>query len=260
MHIDWPADGQSAIQIQGLGTRVSPGARRQVPIASVAKVMTAYVVLKRYPLDGSDGFTMTMTATDEQLSRFAAATGQSYVPVETGEVITEREALEAILLPSANNIAVALAEHVGGSVPAFVAMMNAEAARVHLSRTIYTDPSGLADSTVSTARDQLKLVRVAFREPAFAAIVSMPLATIPVAGTVRNTDVLLGHGGFIGGKTGSDEAAGGCFVFKAVRRFRHRPVVILGAVLGQRSEHLVTAGQSAAATLVDDIAMHLGGR
>jgi len=254
MHINWPAEGQSGIAIRGVGTRLSAPRRTPVPIASVAKVMTAYVVLERYPLsDESSGFTMTMTAADEQLSRDDAASGQSYVPVVAGELISERAALEAILLPSANNIAMALAEHVAGDVPSFVAMMNTEAQRLHMTDTTYTDPSGLADTTVSTARDQIRLARAAFREPTLASIVAMPRATIPVAGLVVNTDRLVGHGGFVGGKTGSDEAAGGCFVFNVVRQVRGHTVVMFGAVLGQHSEHLVTAGQDAAARLVDEV-------
>src|ERR1700687_268434 len=81
----------------------------------------------------------------------------------------------------------------------------------------YTAPSGYDDATVSTAADQVRVVDRAMRLPVFASIVAAPSATLPVAGTVHNTDTLLGYDGFVGVKTGSDAAAGGCFAFRVVR-------------------------------------------
>src|SRR5439155_27299219 len=120
-------------------------------------------------------------------------------------------------LPSANNIAVALARWDAGSEEGFVARMNAAARSLGMTHTRYTDPSGYDDATVSTAADQLRLVDRAMGLPVFASIVATPSATLPVAGTVRNTNRLLGYDGFVGIKTGSDDAAGGCFAFRAIR-------------------------------------------
>ena len=114
------------------------------------------------------------------------ANGDSNAAVAAGEKLTEREALEALLLPSANNIAMMLANWDAGSRTAFVAKMNARAKALGMKDTTYTDPSGLDAGTVSTARDQLILVRKAMAIPAFAGIVAMPSAVIPVAGTIRN--------------------------------------------------------------------------
>ncbi len=143
---------------------------------------------------------------------------ESVVAVAAGEVLTERQALAALLLPSANNVAILLARRVAGSVPAFVARMNATARLFGMRDTRYTDPSGLDPGTVSTAADQLILAGVAMRNPTFAALVRLRGYRLPVAGTVHNTDTLLGTHGFVGIKTGSDDAAGGCFMFRAVRR------------------------------------------
>jgi D-alanyl-D-alanine carboxypeptidase (penicillin-binding protein 5/6) len=178
------------------------------------------------------------------------AGGQSYVPVEAGETMTERAALEALLLPSANNIAVALADHIGGTSSAFVQDMNASAAQLGMRQTTYTDPSGFDPSTVSTAADQLRLARAAMRVEAFAEIVGMREAEIPVVGTVANTDNLLGHDGFVGIKTGSDQAAGGCFMFESLRTIRGHTWRIDGVVLGQTGGPLIQAGLNAADTLV----------
>jgi D-alanyl-D-alanine carboxypeptidase (penicillin-binding protein 5/6) len=248
--IEWSGQGQEAISVAGHGHRSSPGLE-PVPIASVAKVMTAYVVLRREPLPaGSNGFTLTFSDSDADLAAADKDDGQSYVPVEAGETMTEREALEALLLPSANNVAIALADQVDGGTAQFVRDMNLDAEQLGMTHTTYTDPSGFDPSTVSTAADQLRLARAVMRIPAFAEIVGLPDAVIPVAGTVTNTDTLLGRDGFVGIKTGSDQAAGGCFMFESVRRVNGRTWRIYGVVLGQTGGPLIRAGLDAANVLV----------
>lgn len=95
--------------------------------------------------------------------------------------------------------------------------MNAAARALGRTNTRYADPSGYDDATVSTAADQVRVVERARRLPVFASIVATPSATLPVAGIVQSTDTLLGHDGFVGVKTGSDNAAGGCFASQAIR-------------------------------------------
>jgi D-alanyl-D-alanine carboxypeptidase (penicillin-binding protein 5/6) len=259
IRIEWPAEGQAAIGVAGRGHRSSRG-MQPAPIASLAKVMTAYVVLRRDPLPvGGNGFTLTFNDSDVALAASDKSDGQSYAPVEAGETMTEREALEALLLPSANNIAAALADQLDGSTHEFVRNMNSTAAQLGMRHTTYTDPSGFSPSTVSTAADQLRLARAAMRIPAFAEIVEMHDAVIPVAGLVSNTDSLLGRDGFVGIKTGSDQAAGGCFMFESVRRANAHTWRIYGVVLGQTGGSLIRAGLDAADTLVDDISHHLRG-
>jgi len=132
--------------------------------------------------------------------------------------------------------------------------MNAAAGSLGMSHTRYTDPSGFDDATVSTAGDQVRIVLAAMRLPAFASIVATPSAWLPVAGIARNTDGLLGHDGFVGVKTGSDDAAGGCFAFRAIRRIDGTETAITGVVLGQPGEDQIGAGLMAAAAMVDRIA------
>jgi D-alanyl-D-alanine carboxypeptidase (penicillin-binding protein 5/6) len=122
-----------------------------------------------------------------------------------------------------------------------------------MTHTRYTDPSGYDDATVSTAADQVRIVVRAMRLPMFRRIVATPSATLPVAGTVHNTNTLLGYGGFTGVKTGSDDAAGGCFAFRAVRRIHGRRTTITGVVLGQPGHDQIAAGLGAAAAMVDRI-------
>jgi D-alanyl-D-alanine carboxypeptidase (penicillin-binding protein 5/6) len=251
----WPAQGQAAFVESGQ-ERVQAGPNQHpAPIASVTKVMTAYIVLRDHPLQaGDDGPVLTLTDADVADTARRRAQGQSVVSVAAGERLTERQALEALLLPSANNIAVVLARWDAGGVDQFVARMNAAAQSFGMSETRYTDPSGFEQTTVSTAADQVQIVERAMSLPVFAGIVAMPSATLPVAGTVASTDALLGHDGFVGVKTGSDNAAGGCFAFRAVRTIGGKQTTITGVVLGQPGANQIAAGLMAAKDMVDRIA------
>jgi D-alanyl-D-alanine carboxypeptidase (penicillin-binding protein 5/6) len=250
----WPAYGQAAVQIGRSRIEAGPN-QHEAPIASVAKVMTAYLVLRDHPLVvGDDGPTITLTGADVVDTDRRSRQRESVVPIVAGEQLTERQALQALLLPSANNIAAVLARWDSGSGAPFVAHMNATARSLGMTRTRYTDPSGYDDRTVSTAADQLRIVDQAMRLPAFANIVATSTATVPVAGAVHNTDTLLSHNGFVGVKTGSDEAAGGCFAFRAIRLVRGKRATITGVVLGQPGRDLIDAGLVAAESMVDTIA------
>ena len=251
----WPADGQAAFVRTGQSPiQVGPN-QHAAAIASVAKVMTAYLVLRDHPLQlGEDGPTITLTDADVADTDRRLRQRESVVAIAAGEQLTERQALQALLLPSANNIAAVLARWDAGSVNRFVAQMNDTARSLGMNHTRYTDPSGYDDATVSTAADQVRIVDRAMRLPVFASIVATPSATLPVTGTVHNTNTLLGQDGFVGVKTGSDEAAGGCFAFRAIRWIDGKRMTITGVVLGQPGDDRITAGLAAAAAMVDRIA------
>ena len=250
----WPVRGQGAFVVDADAIRHSAG-QRPVPIASVAKVMTALIVLREAPLlPGQDGFHLVVSDTDVEDATARGAHGESILTVEPGEELSERQALTALLLPSANNIAIMLARRVAGTVVAFVARMNRTAHRLGMLHTRYTDPSGLAASTTSTAVDQTRLAVVAMRDPTLRAIVGLHSAPMPVVGSVTNTDSILGTHGIVGVKTGSDDAARGCFMFQARRLVAGRPVVITGVVLGQDGHNLITAGLYAGLQLADHAA------
>src|SRR5262245_43591390 len=253
----WPQSGQAAFVRTGQSEIQAGPNQHAAAIASVAKVMTAYLVLRDHPLRlGQDGPTITLTDADVADTDRRRGQRESVVSVAAGEQLTEREALEALLLPSANNIAAALARWDAGSVDRFVPRMSATARSLGMTHTRYTDPSGYDDATVSTAADQRRSVDRAMRLPVFASIVATPSATLPVVGTVHNTNTLLGHSGFVGVKTGSTDAAGGCFAFRAIRRIDGRRTTITGVVLGQPGHDQVEAGLAAAGAMVDRIAGH----
>jgi D-alanyl-D-alanine carboxypeptidase (penicillin-binding protein 5/6) len=250
----WPAYGQAAVQVGQSQVRAGPN-QHAAAIASVAKVMTAYVVLRDHPLrPGQDGPAITLTHADVVDTDRRAGQDESVVPVAAGEQLTELQALQALLLPSANNIAAVLARWDAGSAGRFVARMNATARSLGMTHTRYTDPSGYDDATVSTAADQVRIVDRAMRLSVFASIVATPSATLPVAGTVHNTNRLLGHDGFVGVKTGSTAAAGGCLAFRAIRWIDGKRTAITGVVLGQPGRDGIAAGLAAADAMVTRIA------
>jgi D-alanyl-D-alanine carboxypeptidase (penicillin-binding protein 5/6) len=231
--IEWPDVRESAATVSGFSQTWETGRQQEVPIASVTKMMTAYLILRDHPLSsGSSGPTITITVADVAAYKAAIANDDSGVKIAAGEELTERQALEALMLPSADDIAWALADWDDGSLTAFAAKMNAQARAMGMDNTDYTDPSGVASSTVSTAHDQLILVRAAMEVPAFAQFVSLRSATIPVAGTITNFNSETGEDGIIGVKTGSTNEALGCWAFAVRREVAGTERTVYGVVLG----------------------------
>jgi serine-type D-Ala-D-Ala carboxypeptidase (penicillin-binding protein 5/6) len=229
--ISWPAQGQAAVLLGDRPAAASPG-EQPAPIASLAKVMTAELTLQQFPLSGAEsGFTVTVTPAEAQAEAEDLDANESVVAVRAGEQLTERQLLEALLVPSGNNIAEILATQVAGSDGSFVNEMNAEAGRLGMDHTTYTDPSGFDPSTVSTAADQLRVFAQAMRFPVFRQIVAMPAVTLPVAGTLTNFDPLIADG--YAGKTGSDSAAGGCLAFFTDVTVAGERQMAVGVVMGQ---------------------------
>ncbi|MGW3463869.1 D-alanyl-D-alanine carboxypeptidase family protein [Streptomyces olivaceoviridis] len=258
--LSWPAQGQTSIHVEGLGPRGalgSRGAQKPVPLASVTKVMTAYVILRDHPVppDG-DGARITVDARAAQESSLGA---ESTVAVEAGRRLSERQVLELMLLPSAGNIARMLARWDAGSEEAFVGKMNRAARDLGMTNTTYTDSSGITPTTVSTSEDQLKLARQVMRDPVFRSVVAEREAGVPgVSGTVRNTNTLVGENGVIGVKTGSSTPAGGNLMWAATAPDRDgHERLVLGVVLHQEagtgSEQGLDAALSASGSLIASV-------
>lgn len=189
------------------------------PPASTAKIMTALVVMQQVGMDE-----------EVLVSANAAATPGSRMGLMTGERLLVRDLLVGLLLPSGNDAAVALAEHVSGSEAAFVALMNEAAAELGLSSSRFRNASGLdyGEATTSAA-DLVVIASAALEYPLFAEIVGTPRAEI--AGRVLvNTNELLGHyAGYDGVKTGTTDAAGECLVASVSRSGRRMLAVVLGS-------------------------------
>ena len=164
----------------------------------------------------------------------AASVGESTVHLRPGERLTVRDLAVAALVPSANDAATALAAYVGhGSIPRFVALMNAKARKLGLTRTHFVNPHGL-DTTghFSSARDVTMLLTAALRNPFIRTWSTRSTATIAGGRTLESTDDLLGQLPLLGAKTGHTDAAG----WSQVAAIRRDGVRITASVLGARSE------------------------
>jgi D-alanyl-D-alanine carboxypeptidase len=230
--LPWPAQGQSVAEVVGLGSLGVHGAQTPVPIASVTKVMTAYLILRNHPLGAKeDG---PLIAVDTQAAGEAASTDESTVHVTAGQKFTERQMLQLLLVPSGNNIARLLARWDAGTQEAFVVKMEKAAADLGMTGTTYTGASGFEETTVSTAVDQLKLAREVMKNDVFQSVVALPNVTVPGVGTIYNNNNDLVHLGVVGIKTGSSTPAGGALMWAANKTVGGRKQLILGVVLQQR--------------------------
>ena len=250
--LPFPKVGEATVGVLGVGTMGSSGGDASMPIASLTKMMTAYVILSDHPLaQGEQGPLLGISAADVTTEAADAAAGQSVVKVAAGEQLSELQCLEALLVGSANNIGTVLARWDAGSIPAFVARLNAKAAAMGMKATHYADPTGVNADSVSSASDQVALAQAAMENPVFAGVVGLAQIDLPVAGTVFNYDFLVGHNGVVGIKTGSTAQAGGCFVFAAIRSVGGAPVAIIGAVIGQRGRSILQAALDASLALIN---------
>ncbi len=194
--------------------------RERLPIASITKLMTVLVALERVRLD--DVVTVSRRAVD---------VGESTIYLRPGERLTVRELIEAALIQSANDAAVALAEHAGrGSVARFVALMNAKARRLGLTDTHFVNPDGLdAPGHYSSARDVTKLARIAMHQPVVREVVRRTHATIAGGRRLRTwNDLLSTFPHLIGVKTGHTSRAG----WSEVAAARGPGVTIYATLLG----------------------------
>jgi D-alanyl-D-alanine carboxypeptidase len=215
-------------------------ATRELPIASLAKMMTALLVVRsRY---ASELVPISKRAVDAQGSKVGLLPLHKRVRLET--------LLYGLLLPSGNDAAVALAEAVAGSVPRFVERMNAQAAKLGLSCTRFTSPDGLDNGNSSCAADLAELAAVDLDQPRIAKVAGSASAVLPfpIKGGklyLYNNNPLLRYGypGASGLKTGETEAAGICLVGSAERDGVRLGVVLLHSPeLGRQAEYLLDRG------------------
>ncbi|MFJ8402638.1 D-alanyl-D-alanine carboxypeptidase family protein [Streptomyces microflavus] len=232
--LSWPGQGQSAVMVDGVGSLGSEGAQKPAPIASVAKVMTAYVILQEHPLKGDEeGETITADQKAEDESKNA---DESTAPLTKGQQLTQRQMLQLLMIPSGNNAARLLARWDAGSEDRFIDKMNDAAKDLGMTDSTYTDPSGLKKTTVSTATDQLKLAQAVMRNDVFRKIVDMPEVEIKgIDGKIYNNNTLLLEPGVSGIKTGSSTPAGGNLLWSANTVVDGKTLWIYGAVMGQQA-------------------------
>ena len=195
------------------------------PIASITKIMTALLVI--------EGTTPTEIVTTSANAAAGGGFGISGLGLVAGERIRVQELLYALMLQSANDAAVSLAEHVAGSVDAFVQRMNDRARDLGMDRTRFASPNGLDDAGYSSARDLARLSRRAFEATGFASVVATRFHTVRSIDheprVVQNRNALLWlYPDATGVKTGFTTPAGFCIVASAERDDRRLVAVVLG--------------------------------
>jgi D-alanyl-D-alanine carboxypeptidase (penicillin-binding protein 5/6) len=254
--IPWPVTGRAQLYVAGIGTLGHSGTARSVPIASVTKVMTAYLILRDHQLDsGEQGPTIRVTRAEADAYARRKANGETVVKVVADERISERKALQGVLIPSGNNMADILARWDAGTTAKFVTKMNATAKSLGMTSTHYVDASGLNQKSRSNPADLIVLARAAMKDTTFRSIVKQKSATIPY-NSMKNTNTLLGKHGVVGIKTGFTTPAGGCLLFATQRTVAGKSYTVYGAYLGagklasalSGSDKILVAGRAALAS------------
>ena len=192
-------------------------------MASTTKIMTTIVILEKADLNE----TVTVSAK-------AGGTGGSRLGLKRGDKASVRDLLYGLMLRSGNDAAVALAEHVGGSVKEFAELMNEKAIELGLTNTHFVTPHGLDDANhYTTALELAKLTDYAMDNETFAKIVGTKSTTIYInnqSRQINNTNELLGVlNGVVGVKTGFTNNAGRCLVTETKRNNMDIITIVLGA-------------------------------
>ena len=224
------------------------GANTVRPIASIAKVMTALVILRAGGLNRK-------IAVPKAVVGYVAKYGANAAGLVSGQVFTVDELLHAMLIVSAADAAYTLANAYGPGLPAFIAKMNAEAAALGLAHTHFTSPDGLPypteTSTFSTPAEVVRLGQLAMGYQEFRSIVALHIYNIPKgnghsAYSFTSSNELIGkYPGVIGIKTGFTNAAGHTLLFEAARGGR----TLIGDVLGSPPSGPAAGAQDATKVL-----------
>ena len=258
--IPWPSQGEAGFLVPSLGVRQDSPTQTAVAIGSVTKLMTAYIILKDYPLaPGQSGPTVTVTQADVDNFGLQTLDSQSVATIAAGETLTVYQLLEGLLVHSANDYAFILAEFDAGSLSGFIAKMNAQAAALTMTATHYADPAGASPDSISTPHDQLGLAGDLMTNPVFASIVAMRSVTLPVAGTITTYQPLLGTNGVVGVKSGLTVKAGGCDVMAVNVTIAGQTVQILTAVTGQKTGNWLATAGNQALNLANSVAATIDG-
>ena len=241
--LTFPEYGASAIGAVGYpGVLASGGSVDALPIASISKVITALVILEAKPLAvGESGPDIVFGDADVQFYDAQVAQNGSVAPVYSGQVLTQRNAMNVMLVTSANNYAESLASWAFGSQQAFVQAATGWLERAGLASTAIVEPTGVSPGNVSTSDDLVELGRIALADPVVAEIVATSSIDIPELGIIENTNSLLGITGVDGIKTGTLDEAGSCLLFSQDYLVGDTTVTLVGVVLGGPDRETIDA-------------------
>jgi serine-type D-Ala-D-Ala carboxypeptidase (penicillin-binding protein 5/6) len=227
----WGKYGSQAIGLVGYGVNNQTGSQVPSPVASTIKVLLTLSVLSKKPLAlNQQGPNITITAADVASYNSDVALGESVVKVQAGEVISEYQALQALLIASANNFADILANWAFGSSIAYQTYANQYAKNLGMNATTVSDNSGFLTSTVSNANNLEILGQKAITNPVIASIVDQYDATIPVAGKIQNYNLNLSPAlktQINGIKTGNTTSGGGNYIYSS----DYKGYIVVGSIV-----------------------------
>lgn len=236
--LPWPNYGEAAISSTADMAILTHGKMVQMPMASTAKLITALTVLQKYPLAGpQSGPRVVFTKADiDRLYEYQDMDG-AILPIIEGDSMSEYDAIQSMLLPSANNIADTLAIWAFGDMANYSEAASQYIAQLGLKNTtIGTDASGFSASSSSTAIDLVLLGKAVLSDPVLSTIVAKQSATIKGLGNVQNTNKLVGRHGVIGIKTGNTDYDKGVYIFAVKQRATGGlQTTVVGAIMGAPS-------------------------
>lgn len=235
IQLAWPEVGYAAIGSVEDGVLAHSSDNEEPrPTASMAKVITALAIMEKQPFDlGEMGESYRLTSEDVGNYHREAARDGSVLPVYDGMVLTQYQAMQAMLIASSNNIADLLADRIFGSEEAYRSYAQKMLKRMGLRETVVADASGFNPATASTPSDLVMIGIAALKNPVIADIVAQPHAWIQGVGIVKNTNELLTNGEVVGIKTGTTNEAGSCLLFAArYTNKNNQEVTIVGVIMG----------------------------
>ena len=210
--LPWPASDSAAIAIPSLSVTDESANQPRVPVASLTKLMTTWVVLQKLPLGPNQmGTCLSVNAQDVAFYHQNLSIEESTVKIVKGERLCEGTLLRGLFVHSSGDYAEMLVRLTGMSSATFVAAMNASASSLGLTQTHFADFTGISPSDLSTAHDVAALtVDLLTSQPALQTIVALTKVHLPIAGWVGSYTPYIGTDGVVGVKSGYTLASGGC--------------------------------------------------
>lgn len=230
--IPWGLSGNQSIGIVGFGVNNQIGSQAPSPVASTIKILLALSVLNMKPISlNQQGPLIPISSADVMNYTADLALGESVTKIQAGENITEYQALQALLIASANNFAQILSVWAFGSTQNYLSYANNFAKSIGMSSTIVSDASGYSTMTKSNSHDLAILGQLATHNAVISNLVSQYTAIIPVAGKIVNYNSNLNPAlstGIDGIKTGNTTEGGGNYIYSS--NFMNYKIV--GAIVG----------------------------
>jgi D-alanyl-D-alanine carboxypeptidase (penicillin-binding protein 5/6) len=233
-NMPFPSEGQGAIGTLQDGALLASTNEEAQPMASITKLITALAILEKAPLlPGENGDTIMLTAQDEQYYWDYVAIGGTVTDVSAGLEISQYDVLQAMLLPSSNNMADTIVDYYFSSREEYLDFTNKLLQEYGLTKTTVADASGFSPNNISTPSELISIGQKALQNPVIAEIVAKPKSSIAIAGEIPNYNALIEEEGITGIKPGFTDEAGRCLLFSSdITDASGDAVTVIGVIMG----------------------------